>query len=326
MADAKKYILHIGTNKTGTTAIQDYLFNNKENLKKEGVIYPSTGIQNFAHHNLARVMIGKPPSEVGLPTDWFQTLKKECEGFETVIISSEVFHTIDDPKRLTKFFPSGKTEIIIYLREHLAYLTSWYQQAVQLRNITSKFSEFVELTYTQLNFMEIIDKWTKVFGKKNVKVRLFERSAFEGGNVVNDIVSLIPSLNMMDIPSHSTSNPSVSGNLLFFKLLVNNFVLDANDYSLAYEISQLTKLDESFKGKIRVEEALSKKIYFRYREDRRLLQKKYGFEMSMNKGFQDGYLYPDMDRLENDFNTIVEHARARDFKIANIISMNSIFN
>ena len=42
--------LHIGMNKTGSTSIQDYFFNNKDDFNIEGFCYPSAGLNSKGIH------------------------------------------------------------------------------------------------------------------------------------------------------------------------------------------------------------------------------------------------------------------------------------
>ena len=62
----KKVILHIGYNKTGTTAIQNSFYYNRKSLVRDGLLYPykcSGRRKSPAHHSLAESLlyhIGKP--------------------------------------------------------------------------------------------------------------------------------------------------------------------------------------------------------------------------------------------------------------------------
>ena len=53
--------IHIGTHKTGTSALQRFLIDNQENLGRSNVRYLESGIPNgqFAHHDLARAIKSK---------------------------------------------------------------------------------------------------------------------------------------------------------------------------------------------------------------------------------------------------------------------------
>ena len=48
----KNLILHIGMGKTGTSALQDFFWENRARLKKSGLCYPKYGAVSHAHHLL----------------------------------------------------------------------------------------------------------------------------------------------------------------------------------------------------------------------------------------------------------------------------------
>ena len=69
----KKVILHIGYNKTGTTAVQNAFYYNRNILAKNGIYYPTKcrgKRKSPAHHSLAESLlfhVNKPlPSFVNL--------------------------------------------------------------------------------------------------------------------------------------------------------------------------------------------------------------------------------------------------------------------
>ncbi|MEN6306515.1 MAG: hypothetical protein ABFD91_02065, partial [Anaerohalosphaeraceae bacterium] len=49
----RKLYLHIGAGKTGTSALQQFFFQNRHILQSHHITYPEIGIHNFAHHCLA---------------------------------------------------------------------------------------------------------------------------------------------------------------------------------------------------------------------------------------------------------------------------------
>lgn len=123
-----QYIVHIGTNKTGTSSLQRVFYDNRAALSDFGIAYPETGIELAAHHNLSRALKGVDPGQLNMPSDWIERLHAECAGADLCLLSSENFHTMQDPSRMLAVCPAGQTRIIVYIREHAAHLVSWYQQ------------------------------------------------------------------------------------------------------------------------------------------------------------------------------------------------------
>ncbi|MEM9255084.1 MAG: hypothetical protein AAGA91_06535, partial [Pseudomonadota bacterium] len=147
-------ILHIGTEKTGTSSIQRYLEQNRDALRESGYYYPvSIG---FEHHQaLAAVCVDiERPDDfydddiVGnfeermrknkAIVDGFGSELRELDGhIHTVVISSEHFHSRITSEceinRLASLLRSHFEQItvICYLREQVAACTSLYSTALK---------------------------------------------------------------------------------------------------------------------------------------------------------------------------------------------------
>ena len=228
-------------------------------------------------------------------------------------------HTIENPNELHKFFPKNETLIILYIREHLAYLMSWYQQAVQLRNITCSFEEYVDFHYCQLDYDGLISKWKDAYGSSNVKIEVFDRNNFKNNNIVEDFFEKIQLPFNSSIPMKKESNKSIAGNLLFFKLLINNFIDDDNDYRLAYEIARLSDLDPSFSGKITIDPKLGNEIRRKYRNQRYKLKLKHGLNFKFSELENSVKHFYNLETMDEDFNKILTFAKKNNFKFYKII-------
>ena len=139
-----RFLLHIGANKTGTSSIQRMLVDNTQALSNAGWFYPDFHLQHCAHHALAYALAGHPTR--GLAEGWRGAFKQATADPEhRHIISSELFFRNVPPQAAAQLFPPGETQIVLYLREHLGYLASWYAQAVQERNLTAGFDDYIRL-------------------------------------------------------------------------------------------------------------------------------------------------------------------------------------
>ena len=310
-----KFILHIGTNKTGTTAIQTTLFENPNYLHNHGFCYPDIGMHNHGHHDFVRYLKGADPTHLNLSPDWKKKFQTSVNEYEKVIFSSELFYTIENPKDLYKLFPKNKTSIVIYIREHLSFLISWYQQAVQLRNITCSFKEYVDFHYCQLDYDGLISKWKEAYGSSNVKIETFDRNNFRNNNIVEDFFEKIQLPFDSSITLKKESNKSIAGNLLFFKLLINNFIDDDNDYKLAYEIARLSELDPSFSGKINIDSELGNAIRRKYRNQRYKLKLKHGLSFNLSELENSVKHFYNLETMDENFNKILTFAKKNNFKL-----------
>lgn len=140
-----KVILHVGMNKAGSTAIQHCLFVNRERLLEQGVLVPSNGCHDAAHHQLAS-WLGfnhlMPPADptggtVGVADPHALSVARaelcdeiEASGATTVVISSENF-VLNRPLGFVKeFFQGFDVEVIVVLRRHDKWWPSLWSQAI----------------------------------------------------------------------------------------------------------------------------------------------------------------------------------------------------
>lgn len=178
--------LHIGMNKTGTTALQKYMNQNYMCLRSNGVLYPKSCLIDDAHYTLSSSLGFCNPSA---PKEWIRDLsflKKQIEteitsNIRSVIFSSEDFVLNKSVDIVRDFFDGFSVKIIVYLRRHDYWWVSAYTQAVKMKqqppwnlgpqgfiNYYKRNNKF----YGDYRFL--VDRWSKVFGRDNVIVRPYE--------------------------------------------------------------------------------------------------------------------------------------------------------
>ena len=310
-----QYVLHIGTNKTGTSTLQHYLGTYRDDLLKQGIWYPKVGKHPFAHHDVAQAFKEKSALAArGIDPDAILNGPANADA-TTVLLSSEAFHTINSIEDIVSFFPPDRTRIVLYLREHVAYLASWYQQAVQARTITCSFPEFAVL-YGQ-PFRDLVTRWREGYGE-NVKLRVYARDRLHQGDIVADFF-----LTAFGTPppcerTFEDKNPSISGNLLFLKLVLNHFLTPEENSAIVEELSALARLDERFGGKFEIAEREVRRIARRFGEDRRYLAEECGLRFGISRDAIAGHSVPDQATLRDDVGLIFGLAKKRGFALHEI--------
>lgn len=196
----KKIIIHIGANKTGTTAIQKYLSKNDDVLLSEhGILYPKSGRMWGAHFPLAWDLgLGKKPDHlVGKFENVWGLLRKEIEekNAKKTIISSENFMLLSNSNianKVKNYLEGYEVEIILYVRRQDLWLESLYLQRVKMGMFDKTFSEFVINPSQELDFTKILSLWELVTRRENIKVINFESVNDFGGavNAFNKIIGL----------------------------------------------------------------------------------------------------------------------------------------
>jgi hypothetical protein len=321
-------LLHIGLNKTGTSSIQDFMNMNAAALLEQGICYPRAGREKTAHHALSKWIKANKNDADALNAPVVESLLNEIEGARLSVLSSEDFHTLS-PKgveMLAAIFKGHRIRVVIYVREHVNYLASWYQQNVQGTHTSLAFDTFCYYNRKPLHM--IVDQWAEVFGRKNVSARVYDRAQLVGGDIVQDFLEVVghsvATAKLQRKPFES--NPSVSGNLLFAKRVINNFCTKTQAASYVEEVAALSKLKPRFSGHMRVEADQVDAIGKAYKIDRRVLQRRYGATITEVSGVRDGHATPDFDTLAEDWALVMATAAERGMAIARASRILSLGN
>jgi ubiquinone/menaquinone biosynthesis C-methylase UbiE len=103
-----KLVLHIGTEKTGTTLLQDWLYANKAALSEQGVFlsavmgqtnnrkivsYFQTSLDDFTRRNKIHSQAEKAAYFEGFEAEVWAEIKAGAAEHHTMVITSEHFHS-----------------------------------------------------------------------------------------------------------------------------------------------------------------------------------------------------------------------------------------
>lgn len=231
----RRLILHIGTEKTGSTSIQTFLRLNTRRLAKHGIGVP-TCLGDTLHFRLQLMANDDDVNDDFIrnlrlhldPVVRQQTLSEWRDIFyqevttssaHTWIISCETLHSrlLRDTEldRLRQILcPLFSTiTVIVYLRDPLALAISRLTEAaksacpVVLPEPPTSGDDF-----DICNHRQTVIKWQSLMGPENFRVRLFERDALVGGDVVLDFLEtcqLDPTPYML--PPHQNTSLSATG-------------------------------------------------------------------------------------------------------------------
>lgn len=206
----KTVILHIGYNKTGSTAVQNCLFYNRKILEKHGVFYPKKcrgKRRSPAHHSLAESLlfhIHKPlPNFVNekiykrypFHHHW-NVLQEEISQTEaqTVFVSSEAFSRLRGNPAQMKFIrdelKNFRIRLLVYLRSQPEFLESAYNQSVKRGHESRTVEELMQSGWLKIDYFRELEEWASVFDAENIIVRIFDKKKMQGG-VVADVLKVL---------------------------------------------------------------------------------------------------------------------------------------
>ncbi|WP_148573230.1 hypothetical protein [Nocardioides caldifontis] len=138
-------LLHVGAPKTGTSFVQDLLFQNRERLAAEGVLYPA---ERFDAHFLAALDLMQLPwggLEQQAVGAWDRLAEQVRAWPGTVIISHEILATAskDNARRAVESFgPDAEVHVIASVRDLVRQIPAEWQENVKHRR-TLRYQQFL---------------------------------------------------------------------------------------------------------------------------------------------------------------------------------------
>jgi hypothetical protein len=199
--------VHIGTEKTGTTYIQNFLSDNRAELLKQGYFFPkSPGKENHTKlaayaqddntfDDLRGFMKTRQKREVAKFRKTFEkqllTEIKECPT-RNIIFSGEHCSsrllTVREISKLKELFGqlNQNIKIVVYLRRQDQFLLSTYSTWIK-SGATGKLKlPSQQRTRDRYDFAVLLSRWAGVFGVSNLIVRPYGKDSFFGGDLLHD--------------------------------------------------------------------------------------------------------------------------------------------
>jgi len=223
----RELLLHVGMDKTGTSAIQRFMVDNMLLLAREhGVCYPKTGLwTDGSHHPVAFSVFGQHGYTPAFLHSLFRDMRKEINHCERVVISSEcLFKALIHPEfgtlRKELFSHFENVIVVVYVRRQDLWVDSRYRHAI----LSGKEISLEKLLTPHFcDYKKWIDAWAGVVGKNNMRVRVYERAQFQGGDIFSDFLSVLNVQRLDDYVMPSTLlNASLGNPESEFKRICNH--------------------------------------------------------------------------------------------------------
>lgn len=219
-------IIHIGTQKTGTSALQGYLSTNAEALLAEGIRYIEAGRRwgnHSSHGELAQSVLGRADLSV-----WNEVREELAASQSPVnLISAEGFWFCD-PAALKAQLPASDLRVVVYLRRQDKYLQSLWKQAVT-GGRKHDFRTWLERLPHRGDYFSALEGWAEQFGTESIIVRPYERNGIV--NTIEDFCQVIGARGAAE-QANVGRNPSPRRELLHFIRAFNHLKVGVDRHQL----------------------------------------------------------------------------------------------
>lgn len=176
-----RVILHIGAPKTGTSAIQYFLHQNRQRLQKYGFYYPQ---HNFDKNNVsgghadfgAAISNDRYDDAQALVQRW---LKEAVQASCDLLLSAEAMYR--RPEIVAELFKNHEIKVLAYFRHPLESLVSNHNQSIKRHFSTVTLTDFL---YKQVGVNNrgvngrIFKDWQDTVGKERISIRAYHQSQF----------------------------------------------------------------------------------------------------------------------------------------------------
>jgi hypothetical protein len=195
-----KWLLHIGTTKTGSKAIQQFLASDAEALVEPRILYVKAGRCGVWHEELFYSI------ENGR-TDLLASARQEALATraEYAILSYEGFYQLcPESIRLIRE-TLGEAQILLFIRRQYAHANSWYNQLIKAHRVPISAIEEFERGATSydpiLDHWATIEKWRSAFGPDAVHVVIYDKTRSSVQVLLEVLRAPLP-------PVHALPNPN----------------------------------------------------------------------------------------------------------------------
>ena len=247
--EPKTLHLHIGTQKTGTTALQRFCVKNRKLLRTLGYSYPKMPFSYpyVLDSRNGHFLIGSVSGSASVRPAAEEEAERRAAGFGIIAGAFERYaNVILSEERLWDFSAAqpdpfwdellqhaGKhgyrVHVIVYLRRQDQLAMSWYNQMVK-QGSDVQGSQFwghwvANPPVIQLDYWANLQRIAALVGPENITVRVYDRAQLEkdGGSIYSDFLGCV-GLQLDErftLPAHDRNSGSLSPNMLAIKRAVN---------------------------------------------------------------------------------------------------------
>lgn len=213
----RTFCIHIGTPKTGSTAIQRYSRDNYDYLKSKGLDFLIRR-RRGAYNDLAIYLRGnhlEDAAKIGADI----RSRIAASDAQTFCLSSEMFasYRAQELKDALALDEAFNIKIIGYFRRQDRYLESSYKQKMKTGKIAPGFdNHLAKFGLDAGQYVRIMEAWETAWPEAEFVFRRFETARFPQGDVIRDFLSMFDIDIDADgvLPSDEVANPSPSIDVL----------------------------------------------------------------------------------------------------------------
>lgn len=280
----KTLYLHIGSYKTGSTSIQNFLFRNRDRLLAEDFFYLFSDINGCAHtgQQVAHRRLSREELKSYLLTAESQNhiLSDECLYNNRLRNKKDIIETL----LFSNIY--SDVRILCYVRRQDIFVESFYKQElktgmeyVQGLGIYD-FVDHLEKTGS-LKVSQALSPWENAAGESSMNIKVFERNFLKNHDIIDDFLQFLPveGKTLAKPPKMNESITDCQAALLslFYKSFKDLHAtnITGGNRSRLLEITINSSRDFDYRGSL-IPASLKDKLIAKYYSDNLMVGLKYG--------------------------------------------------
>lgn len=183
----KKIFIHAGPGKTGTSAVQKWMLENIDLLKRHKILYPEHKVDSngVSSGNLEHIFDhSKHSTKINILKIKALIEKFENSDYKILLLSSEFFFL--PLIEISNNIPEAV--FILYLRNGADLIESSYNQGIKRHGFTHKFDTKPNTNQGQIR--KILE-YSRILGEKRLILKPYDDEYFKTTNITKDILRTI---------------------------------------------------------------------------------------------------------------------------------------
>lgn len=221
--EMSRFVVHGGTHKTGSSALQRALRAVRAPLREAGVALPGLAENEAKHGPLIRDL--EQPAGEG-PRAAFVAAARALPAPVLRLVTNETIIGAEPSalRRLLAEAGASSVRLVFYVRPHVALYTSLYLQSLKSGATLCAPQTYDGRTKRAFDYIPAIEAYATEFGAEAVTVREFGRGLLAGGSILADawaLLDLPPAILPQARAAETEANPTPSAEIAALALAFN---------------------------------------------------------------------------------------------------------
>lgn len=211
----KTLYLHIGTPKTGTSALQYFCAGNRKILEEKGIYYPDLGFRfpdigknrnahflSYKEYTNKKEKLRDHEAEKKIREEGIQKLEEAFQTHDTILLSDEHIWNEKEmtaetlPALYQRFSEQGiQIKIIVYLRRQDQVIQSFWAQKIKESSTITFEGYMAKEKYRRfrLDYAARLQEFEDIVGKEQLIVRCYEKQQYQGEQktIMSDFLNIL---------------------------------------------------------------------------------------------------------------------------------------